>query len=88
MKATRRASAPNSAAMITIADAAPGHEPHTLVVPGMTRQRLMTKPRKLLAATIAKTTARMTGHSSRKEERIEGVIALAMKSPIKAWAPA
>ena len=32
-------------------------------VPGITRQRLMTQPRKLLAAMIAKTTPRMIGQS-------------------------
>jgi hypothetical protein len=63
MKATSRASAPNSAAMITMTAAAPGDEPQTPVVPGMTRQRLMTQPRKLLAAMIAKTTPRMIGQS-------------------------
>ncbi len=67
MKSTSRASAPNSAAMMTMAAAAPGEEPQTLVVPGMTRQRLMTKPRTLLAAMMAKTTLKMMGQSSKKE---------------------
>ena len=50
MKATRRWSAPKAPAISTMAVAAPGDEPQTAVVPGRMRQRLISQPSRLEAA--------------------------------------
>src|SRR5215470_8284678 len=67
IKATSLASAPNSAAMTTIAAAPPGHKPQMLVVAGNMRDRVIDQPSKLAAARIEPITPRMTGQSSRND---------------------
>jgi hypothetical protein len=57
MKATRRASAPNSSAMTTIEVAAPGEDPQIAVVPGRMRQRANAHPSALLAASTPSVTS-------------------------------
>ena len=64
MKATSRWSAPKAPAISTMAVAAPGEEPQTAVVPGRMRQRLISQPSRLEAATVAITTPRNSGHSA------------------------
>ena len=64
MKATRRWSAPKAPAISTMAVAAPGEEHQTAVVPGRMRQRLISPPSRLEAATVAIITARKSGHSA------------------------
>ena len=86
MKATSCASAPKASAISIIADAAPGEEPHTAVVPGSTDQRLIAQPRTPLAAITASTTARNSGQSLRNIRTMSCVITPAIRQPISAWA--
>ena len=63
MKATSRASAPHSPAMIIIAVAPPGQQPQMLVDAGIAPVRAIVQPSALAAASIEKTAARKTGQS-------------------------
>ena len=61
--------------------AAPGEEPQTAVVPGSTRQRLMSHPSTLEAKTVAATTPRKSGHSARNTGKMPGEIDAAIRQP-------
>ena len=87
MKATSRASAPKASAISTIAVAPPGAEPHTPTLPGKICQRLMSQPRRLLAAITEVTTANSTGAFASTSWTMDGVIVLAIRQPTTACAP-
>jgi hypothetical protein len=81
MKATSFTSAPNASAITTIADAAPGDEPQTPVVPGSPPHRLSSHPSTLLTPTDANTTPRKIGQLRTKDATIAGVIVVAIRQP-------
>ena len=84
MKATSRASAPNSSAKIIMALAAPGSKPHTAVVPGINLLRLTSHPKKQLMPTVAAVIMMNSVHWLARFAIMDGVIALAIKQPIDA----
>ena len=81
MKATSRASAPNSPDITIITEAPPGAVPHTAVVPGSAFSRVSTQPMAPLMATTAITTLRNSGQSLRKATTISPVMARATRQP-------
>ena len=86
MKATSRTSAPNSSAITTMADAAPGVLPQMPAVPGSTRQRQIAQTITPDKATQASVTPRNNAQSSRKDARMPRVKLLAIIAPMMAWA--
>ncbi len=81
-----RTSAPNSSAISTMAEAAPGELPQIAALPGNTFQRHSAQPVTPLAAMEARITVRNRGHSAAKVRRMSGVTAAAIIVPTTACA--
>ena len=86
MNATRRTSAPNVSAISTMAVEAPGADPHTAVVPGRMRRRLIDQPRKLDAATVESTAISTSSQSAAIVAKMSTRIAVAIRLPMTACA--
>ena len=81
MNATSRASAPKAPDISIMTEAPPGAVPHTAVVPGSTFNRASVQPRAVLVATMAITTLRNSGQSSRNLSTMSPVSARATRHP-------
>jgi hypothetical protein len=82
MKATRRASAPNSPHISIITEAPPGAMPHTAVVPGSTFSLAIIQPSAALVAMIAATTPTNSGQFRKNVTTMSPVMACATRQPI------
>ncbi len=83
MKATRRASAPWASASTIMAVAAPGLDPHNTAVPGKMCMRVISQPRKVLAAITASTPNTKTGQRLRISPAMASGAMAAIMQPMR-----